>query len=82
MAPRRKAVAVEESTAETADNGTQPADTFSFEPVTDELFSQLQVWGNLTLSTINRIKDKYPGWADMLETVNDIILEAVKDNKP
>lgn len=81
MAPRKKPAEVEETTTEITDNGTQPVETFNFEPVTDELFSQLQVWGNLTISTINRIKEKYPGWADMLETVNDIILSAVKENK-
>ena len=41
--------------------------SYAFEPLDDELRSQLNVWGNSTVLAINKLREKYPNWAQMIE---------------
>jgi hypothetical protein len=73
MAPRKAAIhAVEDEAVE------QPPQ-YELEPITDDLKSRLNVWGNSTMMLINQLSENSPGWAEVIGDMFNIILQMVKD---
>lgn len=55
---------------------------YNFEPVDEELQSQLNVLGNMMQNTRNRVYPKYPEWARMIDDMFNVIGAAANEHTP
>lgn len=51
---------------------------FDLEPMTDDMRSRLNVWGNSTLLTIDQLRPAAPGWASLMQSLFDAVRETIE----
>lgn len=72
MATRKPRQEAESEQAE-AQQEEEAIPNYQLEPMTDDLRSRLNVWGNSTLMLLGQIEQEYPGWYAIVNDMFQIV---------
>ena len=65
----RKARETIETEPEAKEPEAEAVPQWELEPITADIEDRLRVWGNMTLTTINVLRESAPNWSGMLEEI-------------
>lgn len=78
MAPRTKKIEPEAQNGAT-DAELPPIAPYGLEPITEDIQSNLNIWGNSTQLAINKLQEAAPEWAKMLDDMFSIVRAAIQE---